>query len=122
MTIHDVAGIGAPYDLQLPVPADAPLVRLVPPIAVRFVVLEGKSARGAIEAGTLVALSSRVGRLRVERPLAAMENLKLELAEDGLPQVAIWGKTIASDAGSCDVWFVALPDELRGVLEARTRR
>lgn len=126
MTIYDIGGIGAPYHRHLTIRNDEPLVPLRAPIAVRFLVLKGKSARGEGTPGELVALSSRFGRVRSDRPVAAMENVKIEIREEALWGVELWGKTIAPRAPSesaqqttFEVWFMSIPDEVRALLEAR---
>jgi class 3 adenylate cyclase len=121
VTIYDVVGVGAPYDRHLAF-RDDPLVPLRTPVAVRFLVLHGKSADGERVSGALVAMSSTVGRIRTSRAVPPLENLKVELDGDLLRGVELWGKTVASrppvgEAGaSFDVWFVAIPDEVRAVL------
>jgi adenylate cyclase len=123
MTIYDVGGIGAPYHRHLAGDDDEPLVALPAPIAVRVLVLEGKSVRGDGLSGELVSLSSRIGRIRADRAVAPMENVKIEIGGDALRGVELWGKTIAprwpasASETTFDVWFVALPDDVRAVLE-----
>jgi adenylate cyclase len=127
MTIYDVGGIGAPYDRQLAIGNDDPLVPLRAPIAVRVLVLVGKSASGEGQPGELVSLSSRVGRVRAARPVAPMENVKIELLGQELSGVELWGKTIAARTPasahetSFDVWFTSIPDEVRARLAKKTR-
>jgi adenylate cyclase len=130
MTIYDIGGVGAPYDRHLIVLDDDALTPLHAPLAVRVVILQGKSARGDGQPGELVALSSRVGRIRAAGPVAPMQNVKIELRADGLLGVELWGKTIAPRASASaagdtpggesdtfDVWFVSIPDELRACLD-----
>jgi adenylate cyclase len=125
MTLYDVGGIGAPYFRHLALRDDEPLLRLGTPIAVRFLVLRGKSASGEGQRGELVALSSRMGRIRADRPVAPMENVKIEICEQDLGGVELWGKTLAARAPAdadttettFDVWFTSLPDQVRTALE-----
>lgn len=120
MTVYDVGGIGAPYHLDLPIRQDEPLVPLTTPVAVRCFVLQGKRASGEGQPGELVALSSRIGRIRVARPIAAMEHVKIELRHEALLGVGLWGKTIAQSpsAGdaSFDVWFMSIPEAVRAAI------
>ena len=118
VTIYDVGGIGAPYNLDLAVRDDEPLVPVIPPVAVRCFVVRDKRTSGDGQPGELVAMSSRVGRIRVARPIAAMEHVKIELRTEGLMGVGLWGKTIAappSDA-SFDVWFISIPEQVRAAI------
>ena len=121
MTIYDVGGIGAPYHRHLGLRVDEPLLALPASVAVRVLVVQGKSAHGEGEPGELVALSSRVGRIRAPRPVAPMENVRIELCDDELAGVELWGKTIAARAPAAestfDVWFLSIPDEVRAVIE-----
>jgi adenylate cyclase len=127
MTIYDVGGIGAPYNRYLAMRSDEPLVPLTSPIAVRFLVLKGKSAGGEGQSGEIVSLSSRVGRVRADCPVAPMENVKIEIWDEDLWGTELWGKTIAAHAiggpgvkeASFDVWFTSIPDDVREVLSAR---
>jgi len=129
MTIYDVAGIGAPYHRQLAVWVDDAPALLGTPLAVRYFVLEGKTAHGDGLAGEIVALSSRIARVRADDPVAPLANVKIELRAEALRGVDLWGKVIAprapatddaaSPATRCfDVWLVELPDELRAAVGA----
>jgi adenylate cyclase len=123
LTIHDVAGIGAPYHRRLASRHDEPLVPLTPPLAVNVLVLEGKRVHGEGQPGELVALSSRIGRVRSDRPVAAMQNVRLELREPELWGIELWGKTLAprEPAGEpgFDVWLLSLPEEVSALLARR---
>jgi adenylate cyclase len=122
MTIYDIGGIGAPYELYLQARNDEPLRALPTPIAVRVVVLEGKSAGGEGQPAELIALSTRIGRIRAARAVAALENVKIELRAGALAGVELWGKTVAApasaniDEGSFDVWFTSIPEPVRAAL------
>ena len=122
MTIYDVGGIGAPYHRHLAPRNDEPLVPLTTTIAVRCFVLRGKRSSGEAQQGELVALSSRIGRIRVARPIAALEYVKIEMRAEGLMGVELWGKTIAPRASvpdaSFDVWFISVPEEVRAMVAA----
>jgi adenylate cyclase len=124
MTIYDVGGIGAPYYRDLALPRDEPLVPLRTPVAVRCFVLRDKRASGEGQHGELVALSSRIGRIRVASPVAAMEHVKIEIREDGLMGVGLWGRTVAQSpsAGdaSFDVWFMSIPEPVRAAILSST--
>ena len=122
MTIYDVGGIGAPYHRDLVIRNDEPLVPVTPPVAVRCFVLRDKRSSGEGQHGELVAMSSRIGRIRVARPIAAMEHVKIEIRAEGLMGVGLWGKTIAAPASdaSFDVWFMSIPDEVRAAILSST--
>jgi len=117
MTVYEVGGIGAPYDRHLALRKDEPLVPLAAPVGLRYLVLRDKRSSGEWQHGDLVALSSRMGRIRVARPLAAMEYVKIEIRAEGLLGIDLWGKTVASRDGapdaSFDVWFMSIPEQVR---------
>jgi len=124
VTIYDVGGIGHPYNRDLAIRNDESLVPLTAPVAVRCFVIRDKRTSGEGQHGELVALSSRIGRIRVARPIAAMEHVKIELRAEGLMGVGLWGKTIAPPAGardaSFDVWFMSIPEEVRAAILSST--
>jgi len=124
LTIHDVAGIGAPYHRRLARRHDEPLVPLAEPVAVHVHVLEGKLVHGKGQPGALVAISSRIGRVRSERPIAAMQNVRIELREPELWGVELWGKTLvpreAAGEPGFDVWLLTIPEEVGALLARRS--
>jgi len=125
MTIYDVGGIGAPYHRDLPIRTDEPLVPLASPVPVRCFVLRDKRASGEGLPGELVALSSRIGRIRAAHPVAAMEHVKIELRQDGLMGVGLWGRTVAqsptADDASFDVWFMSIAEPVRAAIVSSSR-
>ena len=126
MTIYDVSGIGPPYDRYLTPRDSEPLVPLRLPLAVRFLVLKGKSAGGDGEPGDVIALSSRVARIHAARRVAPMQNVKIEIRDEALGVKEIWGKTIVARTPlsedqtetTFDVWFTSIPHDVQAVFEA----
>ena len=80
ITIYDVKGIGAPYNLSLQSELET-FVPLANPLSVCFSVLEGKHINNSNTQGHLVEISSKGALLTVEDatllPLTALDNLKL---------------------------------------------
>jgi adenylate cyclase len=124
MTIYDVGGIGHPYNRDLAIRDDEPLVALATPVAVRCFVIRDKRSSGEGQHGELVALSSRIGRIRAARPIAAMEHVKIEIRAEGFMGVGLWGKTIARPPSardaSFDVWFMSIPEDVRAAILSST--
>jgi adenylate cyclase len=124
ITIFDVHGIGAPYDRYLTPRDIEPLVPLEMPLAVRVLVLEGKSANGQGESAEIISLSSRVGRVRARHRVLPLQNVKIEMWDEDLRGRELWGKTSVALAGATsdettfDVWFTSVPDVVREVLAA----
>jgi len=87
-------------------------------------VLRDKRASGEGLHGELVALSSRIGRIRAASPVAAMAHVKIEIREDGLIRVELWGTTVAQSpsAGdaSFDVWSMSIPEPVRAAILSST--
>ena len=79
--LFDVVGIGAPYDLALPI-REQPLCPLPKPVPVRFATLEDKHSSAEWLEGTVTALSEQGALLRSAAPLDRFENLKLEIGGD----------------------------------------
>jgi len=88
-------------------------------------VLRDKRASGEGLPGELVALSSRIGRIRAAHPVAAMEHVKIELRQDGLMGVGLWGRTVAqsptADDASFDVWFMSIAEPVRAAIVSSSR-
>ena len=125
MTVYDVGGIGAPSDRHLALRKDEPLVPLATPVGVRYLVLRDKRSSGEWQHGNLVALSSRMGRIRVARP--RRDGIREDgIRADGLLGIDLWGKTVASRDGasdaSFDVWFMSVPEQVRATIAASATR
>lgn len=109
ISIFEVAGIGAPYNLRL-AQDDAPLLTLAAPLTVSFVSLDGKDATGDAVSGQLTRVSIREAELVTERPLVPMTNVRLRLASH--PTEDVYAKVLARAAGTADavvLRFTALP-------------
>jgi adenylate cyclase len=76
--LHEVGGIGPPYDVWLPARLSS-LVPLPHPVPLRFTILEEKFVGRTIYSGRLIAVSTREASMESETPLARLSNLKLEL-------------------------------------------
>jgi adenylate cyclase len=112
ITLFEVSGIGAPFDVRLARDAD-PMHLLATPLPLSFSLLEGKQALQERSAGTLVAVSSREAELRTETPLPPMSNLRLRL--ESHPEADIYAKVLAREAvasGARVLRFTSLPAEV----------
>lgn len=102
--LSEVTGIGAPYGICLEEAPAQPLCA-VPPVPLRFSVLEGKHADGSVLNGTLLALTDAEALLESERELAPFDNLHIELGE------GLYAKVTEAEGRRCRICFTAKPPE-----------
>ena len=102
--LSEVTGIGAPYGICLEEAPAQPLCA-VPPVPLRFSVLEGKHADSSVLNGTLLALTDAEALLESERELAPFDNLHIELGE------GLYAKVTEAEGQCCRICFTAKPPE-----------
>jgi adenylate cyclase len=117
MQLHEVGGIGAPFNLALPLRAAA-LVPLASPVPVSFTVLEEKFLGRTIHAGRLVALSGTEAGIESELPLVPLSNLKIDVAAaaQANPAGDIYAKVIgaaAAASGQARIRFTSVSPDLK---------
>lgn len=78
LQLHEVGGIGEPFNLALPVKTSV-LVPLPAPVPVRFTVLEEKFVGRTVHDGRLVAVSESEAGIDSPQTLVPLSNLKLEV-------------------------------------------
>lgn len=76
ITLYEVGGIGADYNLFLPTAEDA-LVDLEQKLPIYFTILDGKHVAGNAFLGYLVRLSVTGADLQSEQPLVSLSNIKI---------------------------------------------
>ena len=101
LQLHEIGGIGAPFNLSLPKRSSA-LFPLPQPLLIRFTVLEEKIVGRTVYEGRLVSISEFEAVLESESPLVALCNLKLELepVAGSNPGGEIYAKVIGDVAGA----------------------
>lgn len=118
--VHDVVGVDGHGGLRIPDALEDPLLELEPPVALRYVVLEGKDASGDVETASLVGLSASTGLIRFPVPVAPMDNVRLWARyEDG--EVEAYAKVVSGDGrmgSSSTVRFTSRPPEVVAWIEA----
>jgi adenylate cyclase len=99
--LHEVGGIGEPYQLSLPERLRT-LFPLKVPLPVGFTVLEEKIVGRTVFEGRLVAASEFESCLDSAQPLAPLSNLKIdvEAAPGGHPRGEVYAKVIGDVAGA----------------------
>ena len=118
LTVFDVAGIGPPYDLQLPAIAEEPPRVLREPLPLRFRILTEKDAGGQEHSGELIALGSRQASLRTQTPVTRHDDVLLLIPDaDHQPQ-EIYAKAVEIDDQGILVGFTSLPQVVKTALHA----
>ena len=80
VTLYDVAGIGAPYQVFLPEKKTIPLTRLNPPLPFECFLLEGKTVSDTAIAGRMTHLAENAAEALLVKQLPAHTNLRIVLA------------------------------------------
>jgi len=125
LRIYEVGGIGGRFNLALQ-DATPALVALARRLPLRYAVLEGKEAGEAGGEGFAVRLAKSALEIELDRPLAPMTNLKLNLAAAGeaLGARDFYAKVIRAADGKgapALVSLTAVPPEIDAFLEALRR-
>ncbi|MEO0455005.1 MAG: adenylate/guanylate cyclase domain-containing protein [Cyanobacteria bacterium P01_A01_bin.114] len=114
LTIHDIKGIGDPYNLTLTAAA-MQMVTLANPITVTYAILDGKQVNDQTTQGMLVKLSDKGAWLKPLSPdstLTKLTNLRLSVHSSHAPaevsQADIYAKVQSTiDASQCQIVFTA---------------
>jgi len=113
-TIHELTGLGGDLQIRLERRKE-PRFQLQDGIPCRFVVVEGKDARGSERDGTIVALSADAteAEIRSAESVRPFTNLRLNLAAS--PGSEAYAKVLANGAvtGTFALRFTSLPEEVR---------
>jgi adenylate cyclase len=113
VVIHDLTGIGPPYDLHLPT-RDLTMRSIEPPVPITLATIEDKGLN-AVESGDLVAAGREVAMLRTAARADPMTDVVMYV--DG---TELYAKVIGVAAGDTTsdltVAFTTLPDEARTML------
>jgi adenylate cyclase len=100
LQLHEIGGIGEPFNLSLPA-RSAALAALPQPLPVRFTVLEEKFVGRTVHEGRLVSVCDSEAGIESEVALVALSNLKIEVAAvaGANPGGEIYAKVMGSAAG-----------------------
>jgi len=126
LKLHEVRGIGEPFNLSLPTRSKA-LCPLPQPVPIRFTVLEEKFAGRTVYGGRLVSVSDSEAGIEAESALVALSNLKIEIAPVGgaNPGGEIYAK-VTGDAegasGQARIRFTSVSPELKVWLQQTAAR
>ena len=117
ITLHEVNGIGAPFNLDLKQQLE-PMEALPVPLEIEFVELADKKLDGPQTPGRLEALADDRAVLHSDRPLELMSNLRLNLRDKGeAGEADFYAKVTEYMEEPADsryqVTFTSLPDVVR---------
>ncbi len=125
LQLHDVGGIGEPFNLALP-SRSVVLDPLPAPLPFAFTVLEEKFLGRTVHVGRLVAVSAIEAGIESELTLVPLSNLKLEvkLVAGANPGGEIYAKVIGAVAGvtgQTRIRFTSVSPELKVWLQRAAR-
>jgi len=117
LQLHEIGGIGEPFNLSLPSRSQA-LGPLPQPLPIQFTVLEEKFVGRTVYDGYLTALSDVEASIQSPLALALLSNLKITVAATphGNPAGEIYGKvleSIAETPGHARIRFTSVTPEFK---------
>jgi class 3 adenylate cyclase/CheY-like chemotaxis protein len=117
LELHEIGGIGEPFNLSLPEKSRT-LFPLLKPLSIRFTVLEEKFVGRTLYEGTLASISDCEAGLQSESAPAPLSNLKIELRPDGEtnPGGEIYAKVtggLSTAARQTRIRFTSVSPELK---------
>jgi adenylate cyclase len=126
LQLHEVGGIGEPFNLSLPSKATV-LCPLPQPLPVRFTVLEEKFVGRTVHEGRLVAVSDSEAGMESPLALVPLSNVKIELvAVTGEnPGGEIYAKVMGAVAGASAqsrIRFTSVSPDLKVWLQQTSAR
>jgi class 3 adenylate cyclase/CheY-like chemotaxis protein len=126
LQLHEVGGLGEPFNLSLPQRSTA-LAPLPQPVPVHFTVLEEKFVGRTVHTGRLASLSDSEAGLESDVSLVPLTNLKIELEPrpGANPGGEIYAKVIAAGTGASPqnrIRFTSLSPDLKVWVQQTTTR
>lgn len=126
LQLHEVGGIGEPFNLSLP-PKASVLCPLPQPLPIRFTVLEEKFVGRTVHEGRMVSLADTEAGVSCELALVPLTNLKIELAAvtGANPGGEIYAKVVGAvteTSGQTRIRFTSLSPELKVWVQQKAAR
>jgi adenylate cyclase len=127
ITIHEVTGVGGPYDLRLAMLGAPVFSQLTPPLSLAFEVLDGKHSGVETTSGTMVALSEKFAILEAASLPPLYGNLKASVydAGNGIVTDKLYAKVVDDvpvEGHLCLIRFTSVPDSARQHFDRLLRR
>jgi class 3 adenylate cyclase len=125
LKLHEIGGIGEPFNLWLPERSRA-LCPLPQPLSIRFSVLEEKFVGRTLREGRLMAMSDSEASMESEVALALLSNLRIELERvaEVNPGGEIYAKVIGAvdnESGQTRIRFTSVSPEIKVWLQRFAR-
>jgi class 3 adenylate cyclase len=126
LQLHEVGGIGEPFNLALPLKTK-PLVALPQPLPFQFTVLEEKFVGRTVHAGRMVALSETEAGIETQLALAPLSNLKIQIeaVAGANPGGEIYAKVmgvVAGASGQSRIRFTSVSPDLKAWVQQMATR
>ncbi len=126
LQLHEVGGIGEPFNLSLP-SRSQDLCPLPRPLPICFTVLEEKLLGRTVHEGRLAALSQSEAGIESELPLVPLSNLKIEVkpVPGANPGGELYAKVIGvvtRASGQTRIRFTSLSPELKAWVQQTAAR
>ncbi len=120
VTIHELVGLGGSFGIRLERRVRDRLA-LTPELPCRFVVVEGKDARGRERSGWIVSITPDMteAEIRAEEGVRPFTNLRLLAGESPGPEAYAKVLPVEACMGSFVVRFTSLPGQMRQLPSAR---
>jgi adenylate cyclase len=124
LQLHEIGGIGDPFNLSLP-PRSEALVTLPVPVPIHFTVLEEKFVGRTVYEGRLAAVSATEGGMACAIALGLLSNLKIQMdpGPGANPGGEIYAKAIGDLTGAVGqtrIRFTAVSPELKAWIQRTT--
>jgi class 3 adenylate cyclase len=100
VTLHDVVGIGSPYNVFLQEKVAIPMTRLISPLPIECFLINGKTVSDTVIAGHLTHISENSAEVIMDKKLSADSNLKVVLANPENQEMFEWYAKVLSNEKS----------------------
>jgi class 3 adenylate cyclase len=120
LSIFEISGVGAPYDLAMPLRKER-MVVLEEPLKARFSVLDGKHLTGEVGETAILRLSESGAIARSDSAMDVLSNVHLVVEDrDGSEVGDLYAKVVDQEAGTenKELRFTAVPEEVAELIRS----
>ncbi|MDH5756047.1 MAG: PAS domain S-box protein [Nitrospinota bacterium] len=116
--VHEIMGMGEPYNVSIPIVDDA-MIPLLEPAPILYSSLEGKISAGDMNQGLITMVSNRSAVIVFQQEMENLANLKFEIevvSKHGSMKRSFYGKVMKNyerDEGGFVVRFTAIADDIK---------
>jgi adenylate cyclase len=97
VTLHDVVGIGSPYNVFLQEKVAIPMTRLISAIPIECFLIKGKTVSDTVIAGHITHIGENSADVIMDKKLSADSNLKVVLANPENQEMSEWYAKVLSN-------------------------